>query len=288
MTSFEFAAYYVREYGFPLSDYVLPPVSKNGIMIKNIVHPKGSDLDVISFRMAILSGVKPMRIKLEKPWKQTSIYENEKLWMTTIPIETFTHLYPIHKAHGHVLIGGLGLGYVAHEMLAKNRSVKSITVVESNKNLIDVVKPHFLSPKIEIIHGDIFNALKLTTKYFDFIYLDIWRSTGETEFYQTVIPLRKLAKKVISNSSSEYRRQNIICWMEDEMRGQVENGLKSMILLSSEEELQKMVDTDIKFLKEWKPVFLKMLKKVTIKELKAMPDSVLSMICHNWVKDYGV
>jgi phospholipid N-methyltransferase len=53
----------------------------------------------------------------------------------------------VKKANGNVLIGGLGLGLVIHNILNK-QEVKSITIIEINKDLIELVKPKFNSDKI--------------------------------------------------------------------------------------------------------------------------------------------
>lgn len=90
---------------------------------------------------------------------------------------------------GKVITAGLGLGLIVHA-LAGNPAVKSITVVEREADVIELVKPLVLdavrsqngnSPEIEIIKGDIFENI---TPGYDVLILDIWwgRSNARTYF----------------------------------------------------------------------------------------------------------
>jgi len=68
-------------------------------------------------------------------------------------------------AEGNVLIGGLGLGLILHHMV-NNAKVTHITVVEKNPDVITAVAD--LLPKddrIEIVEGDIFDPLWVTSDY---------------------------------------------------------------------------------------------------------------------------
>ena len=54
---------------------------------------------------------------------------------------------------GHVLVAGLGLGLIVHTLTA-NPAVDHITVVEREKDVIDLVGPLVPSEKLCILHGD--------------------------------------------------------------------------------------------------------------------------------------
>jgi len=80
----------------------------------------------------------------------------------------------VQDAHGDVLIAGLGIGMV---LLAVQdlSSVSSVTVVEIEQEVIDLVKQQLpLNQKVSIVQGDIFTFE--TTAKFDTIYFDIWDS----------------------------------------------------------------------------------------------------------------
>jgi len=68
--------------------------------------------------------------------------------MSDTPDEIRDHLAPIHRATGHCLINGLGLGVVLQAMLEKPE-VEHVTVVEIAPEVIALVAPHY-----QQIYGD--------------------------------------------------------------------------------------------------------------------------------------
>lgn len=109
----------------------------------------------------------------ENKIKLTSFYNNNILYMSNSPMEIQSHYVPYKKAHGNVLVAGLGLGYYVWKLLNKSM-VKKITVVETCKDTIDLFKYHFRKnslSKVDFVNTDINNYATLT-KY-DFFYYDI-------------------------------------------------------------------------------------------------------------------
>jgi len=91
--------------------------------------------------------------------------------MSNTIMEYLTNMDFIIRAHGRVLINGLGLGTVLHPLLNKH-VVESVTVIEFNQEVIDLVAPSFLhNPKVVIIKGD---AYTHPVEDYDFIWHDIW------------------------------------------------------------------------------------------------------------------
>ena len=85
--------------------------------------------------------------------------------------------YAINSA-GKVLVAGLGLGLVVHELL-RNVDVDSINVIEKNKDVIDLIFP--LLPKAEnvkfqIITKDFYDFIHESKEDFDRIIVDLWTS----------------------------------------------------------------------------------------------------------------
>lgn len=79
---------------------------------------------------------------------------------------------------GRVLVAGLGLGLVTHELL-NNIDIDSITVIEKNRDVIDLIYP--LLPKAEgvkfkIINKDFYDFVHESEEDFDRIIVDIWTS----------------------------------------------------------------------------------------------------------------
>lgn len=104
-----------------------------------------------------------------------------ELVMEDSPFELSTHLEFVMRAHGRVLITGLGLGCVARGLLA-NPQVDHITCIENSRDVLRMVQPHMpKDDRLEIIKAD---ALQWTAKNrarFDVAWHDLWtnRSNGE-------------------------------------------------------------------------------------------------------------
>lgn len=264
MKTFDRAVEHINANGFPLAGVYLPKINKNGIEVRYDTHKKGEILEVVSMRMAIMAGLRPKNVRLDSDWDCMQLYIDGNMWMSTHPIETFTHIYPAITAKGDVLVGGLGLGYVV-SLLEKNPNVKSITVVELNEKLVKTLSP-FISQfsnwnvNVSIVQSDIFDFLRDTKKEFDFIYLDTWTGTSEMEFFDTVVPLRRLAKPRLKKGGE------IVCWMEEVMRGQVVRGIVNHIItkdIMPEFDLEKIM----KHMKEWNPAGYDFLSQYKFGEL---------------------
>lgn len=65
---------------------------------------------------------------------------NSQPWMSITPMEVFTQRAGLRRAKGHVVIAGLGLGWLFLRV-AERKQVKKITVIEISEELIDWVLP---------------------------------------------------------------------------------------------------------------------------------------------------
>ena len=63
--------------------------------------------------------------------------------MTITPNEIETMKEAVDKASGNVLTFGLGLGYYAY-MVSEKENVESVTIVDSNEDVIDLFKKYVL------------------------------------------------------------------------------------------------------------------------------------------------
>ncbi len=115
------------------------------------------------------------------------ILQSGREWMMITPNEIETMKKPIHNAHGNVLTYGLGLGYFAY-MASNKNDVKSVTVVERDKNVIKLFEKHILpqfenKDKIKLIEFDaLFFAAEQKNKKlsdFDFVFADIWHDPSD-------------------------------------------------------------------------------------------------------------
>lgn len=103
-----------------------------------------------------------------------------RLYMSDSHYERATNYTVVRKAHGNVLIAGLGLGMIVHPILAKPE-VSSVLVIEKYKDVIDLISPTIPSEKLTITCADIFIWKPAPKRKFNTIYFDIWgdMSTGD-------------------------------------------------------------------------------------------------------------
>jgi hypothetical protein len=99
-------------------------------------------------------------------------------WMVDDPPHWWSMQDYARNSVGKVLVAGLGLGLLAHELL-DNIDIDSITIVEKNKDVIYLISP--LLPKAEdikfrIINKDFYDFIHESEEEFDRIIVDIWTS----------------------------------------------------------------------------------------------------------------
>jgi hypothetical protein len=213
------------------------PEGKSGDFELQHVHRQAGTVMRSGNMRTMLYGQAGASIKFEEPTRWHQLLEDGGVWMTDDPIEQRQHDEALTDARGHVLVGGLGLGY-AVVALARNRRVKSITVVEKSQDVVNLTwdatvarvktfRPTF--KRLNVVVMDLFKYLKTwdavldnntVGKPFNWAFYDIWQSDGEATFHQVVIPLRKLSRDRVGT---------VVCWNEDIMRGQLAMGLESRI-----------------------------------------------------------
>lgn len=119
-----------------------------------------------------------------------SIYEGVTPWMSICPSEIFSMEEPISRAHGRVLVLGLGLGYYPF-MISKFDHVNEIVIVERQKEVIELFNKYLLpqfshKEKIRVIQADALDYVKELRSEegfaaddsgrFDFCFADIWEN----------------------------------------------------------------------------------------------------------------
>lgn len=206
--------------------------------IETKIEPANTRLCVVSMRNAIFMGLKPCEMRHGRPlvihklrYHRRNDEANHGVWMTTLPQEVEQHRRQLKHAHGHVLVGGLGLG-LAVGILHDNPAVQSITVIEKSKHVIDLVEPYLPAARFstKVIHDDLFKwlvaARALGHVGFDFAFYDIWETTGQMVLTTHTMPLRRLSIGLVEQDQIE-------CWNELEMVGQVAIGLSSQLQIPS-------------------------------------------------------
>ena len=126
--------------------------------------------------------------------------------------ERTTNAEFIDKAHGDVLIGGLGIGYVVHEILDKPE-VKSVTVVEINEDVLTLVEEHIEHPKLTIIEADINDWQPPEKNKFNAIWLDIWNIIS-SDHVQEMRELKARFRNYLVKKKEDPERF-IGCWSQE-------------------------------------------------------------------------
>jgi len=115
--------------------------------------------------------------------KYARLHINGQLMMSDTAMERKSNKEFIDKAKGRVLIAGLGLGLIIHNII-ENPEVTEIVVVEKYQDVIDLVEPKFTHPKLKVICADIFEYKPNKGEKFDTIYFDIWADIGTDNLKQ--------------------------------------------------------------------------------------------------------
>lgn len=106
-----------------------------------------------------------------------------ELWMSYTPQEVLTQRPGLRKAQGHVIIVGLGMGWLLQRVLSK-KSVTRVTLVERSQELVDWVLPSIESSfpedkKLDVVVGDAYGIVQKLAA--DVALWDIWETLGAVD-----------------------------------------------------------------------------------------------------------
>ena len=190
------------------------PDGKSGKMsVSHRTVKAGEPVVVVSWRNGLFMGQQPTKFRFSHPITIRSLVEKDRgVWMTDQPQEIWQMRDAVSKARGNVLIGGLGLGAISHLIPTMGTNVDSVTTVERSQDIANIVAPYIA--KQTLIVADLFEYLKNTDRKFDFAFFDIWQGTGETDWAEYIVPIRRLCRRKIPQRS-------VLCWNENEMKGQL-------------------------------------------------------------------
>jgi len=104
-------------------------------------------------------------------------YGQLRVWMSLSPMEVMSQMNGFHLAEGHVLIGGLGMGWLTQKVLQKP-GVTQVTQVELDPDILSFFGEPLVNDygsKIRLVHADVWKYLDNSAlSRFDTILLDIW------------------------------------------------------------------------------------------------------------------
>ena len=120
----------------------------------------------------------------DKSFSYLAVKKDDVVWMSTDPNEINTMKSSIEDASGDVLAFGLGLGYFPI-MCAVKPNVRSVTIIEKDRNIIDIFNKHILplfeyKDKIKIICDDAYDYINKTDlNNFNYLFIDIWHNAED-------------------------------------------------------------------------------------------------------------
>jgi len=202
--------------------------------IRHLLYPAGHRFETATARTAIMGGQHWAQIAFNKPVRFHELSYQHGVWMTDLPVEQAQSNPIFHNYTGHVLVGGLGIGYAATR-IAERKQVRSVTVVEISAEVIKLAAPHLptrVKHKITVVKADLFKFLKQCAsagRRFDRAFYDIWQSDSEDTFFHVVVPLLAASQGIVA------RRPD--CWNEDVMRGQLFFSLRGKVVLLNQPSL---------------------------------------------------
>ena len=132
--------------------------------------------------------------------------QKDEAVMSNIPAEIYDHAEICWKSHGRVLICGLDLGIILHQLCC-NDHISEIVVVEKEPEIIDMIAPAFSVNKVTILPGNAFLPDECgITSQFDTMFFDIWNNITSQTYseMQTLSALEELA--VFANSDFSLER----------------------------------------------------------------------------------
>lgn len=134
--------------------------------------------------------------------------------MSNTPMEKRTNAEFMRKAHGDILIAGLGIGMLPISLQDRD-TVRSITVIEKELEVIELITDQLsFKSKVKIIHEDIY--LYRPERTFDCIYIDIWNYIN-SDVYKDMLFLKDGFRRYLK-PKHESPERFIKCWAEAEAR----------------------------------------------------------------------
>jgi len=147
-----------------------------------------------------------------------AVVQGDDIWMSIIPHEINTMKDSLSRAHGDVLVLGLGLGYYLFHVLRKS-NVKKVTIIEKDPTICGLFRKYLLpqfenTEKLNIIEGDALEYLSTTRKH-DYVFADLWHNVGDGE--KLYLQLKALEKNVPGATFDYWIERSILCMLRRQM-----------------------------------------------------------------------
>lgn len=145
--------------------------------------------------------------------KYVRLHIGKQLMMSDTNMEKRTNTEFVNKAHGRVMIAGLGIGLIIENLKDKIKSgeVTEIVIIEKYQDVIDLVSPYYSDLPIKYICNDILEYMPAKDEIYDTIYFDIWPDVD----YDNNLPQIKMLH---NRWKSRKRKDNPKAWMNSWMK----------------------------------------------------------------------
>lgn len=170
-------------------------------------------------KFEITSENRPFRCTIPNG-KYIQLLDDSDRWngciMSDTPMEKRTNRKFIIDAHGDVFIAGLGIGLIVLPLQEKEE-VKSITILEKNPEIIELVGKQLpLNDKVTIVQGDVFEYEFPRGTKFDCLYFDIWNYVNSDVWEEMKMLKRRYLKyrRARKENPNSFTR----CWAEYEAK----------------------------------------------------------------------
>lgn len=145
------------------------------------------------------------------PGKYVKLEVNGELMMSDTHMERKSNFDFIDNAKGDVMIAGLGIGLILHNIRNKVNSgeIKSITIYEKYQDVIDLVSPYYNDMPITYKCQDILEYIPPKEEKYDTLYFDIWPTID----YEKNLPEIRLL-----HNRWKYHKKDKNSWMNSWMK----------------------------------------------------------------------
>ena len=170
-------------------------------MIPSVTIPEGKRgaWKVSRFEVSSEPSIENLRLAMQgravTPGTYTKLQHDRRgIVMSDTPAEKRDHYAFVRMAKGHCLINGLGLGMCLNAIL-KKQDVTFVTVVEVDRDVIDLVWPHYSAERCEIVNLSAFDYQPPKGVRYGAVWHDIWDSICEDNLPEMSRLHRKYGRK---------------------------------------------------------------------------------------------
>ena len=146
--------------------------------------------------------------KLNRDFPIVSLTEKGRCtWMSDTPMEQEGLRIPSIIARGDILIIGLGIGLLPTLIKMRNKMVDSITIIEKNQEVANLVYGKIKARKTSLLLNDGESYLAVPGMKFDFIFIDIWGSI--------TAPMREIEHWTNLAKNRLKKGGEVRCWLQE-------------------------------------------------------------------------